>query len=202
MTDHHLTDLLERVAERTDVGAAPLAAIRQGVRRRRRRNGVLGGAGLTAAVVAATVAVPVLSNPGHDVTPPGPATSQSTQSPVPSPPRQIDLEGKWIVIALVGRDGRPALPQHRPNRARLTFHDGRLGGTTGCNDLFGRYVQRGVTLRFPSRSLGSTLVGCSWEPPLVSRLLDVRSVAHDQGGTYLEDANGKVVVALVRPDAP
>jgi heat shock protein HslJ len=201
MTDQNLTDLLERAGDRTEVGAPPLAGMLHGVRRRRRRRAVLGGAGLTLVIAATAVLVPVLARPRHPATPPESATSQNTP-PVLSPPHQIDVEGTWIVVALVGRDGRPALPQHRPHRARLTFHDGSLTGTTGCNDVFGRYVQEGDTLRFPSRSLGSSLVGCSWEPPLVRRLMDVRRVARDQGGTYLEDAHGKVVVALVRRDAP
>jgi len=198
MTDHHLTDLLERVAERTDVGPAPLAAIRQGVRRRRRRNGVLGGAGLTAAVVAATIAVPVLSNPGREATPPRPGT---TQTPVVSPPApEVRLDGTYIVIALVRSNGRPAPTTYEHTRLHMSFRDGTVRAFDGCNELSGRYVLQGTHLHWKGY-LGSTLVGCiPGPPPFFDRLDDVTSVAHDQGGTYLEDANGKVVVALARPD--
>jgi heat shock protein HslJ len=170
------------------------------VRRRRRGRAVLGGAGLTLATVATAILVPVLMRADDAASPPQPASSSSTHPPVISPPRQqVDLKGTWVVAALVGRNGRSALPAHGPNKVRLAFHDGRLTGTDGCNGLSGRYVLRGDRLHV-RKDLSTTQVLCvPPPPPLSSRLLDVRSVTKDQGGTYLVDAAGHVVIALARP---
>lgn len=199
MTAHDLTDLLERVAERTAVGPPPLARMRDGVRRRRRRRAVLGGVGLTATVVAGTLLVPVLTNPGHEGRSAQPATTQTP--PVVSPPApSVRLHGTYIVTALVGRHGHSALPKHGAlARLGITFRDGRIHATDGCNDLRGGYVLHGDRFHL-ERGGAVTLVGCvPPAPPLFERLGDVTSVSHDQGGIYLEDADGKVVVALVRP---
>lgn len=200
MSDPTLTDLLETAGDRHEVGAPPLEQMLRDVRRRRRGRAVLGGAGLTLATVATAILVPVLIRANDAAAPPQPASSGSTHSPAISPPRRsISLEGTWVVAALVGRNGRSALPAHGPNQVRLTFHDGRLTGTDGCNDLSGRYVLRGDRLHI-GKDLSTTQVLClPPAPPLSSRLLDVRSVTKDQGGTYLEDAAGRVVIALYRP---
>lgn len=200
LTDQHLTDLLETVGDRHEVGPPPVDEMLRDVRRRRRDRAVLGGAGLTLATVATAILVPVLMRANDAAAPPQPASSSSTHSPASSPPRQsIDLEGTWVVAALVGRNGRSALPAHGPNKVLLSFHDGRLTGTDGCNGLSGRYVLRGDRLRV-GHDLATTLVGCvPSAPPLFSRLLDVRQVSRDVGGTYLEDAAAHVVIALTRP---
>jgi hypothetical protein len=196
MTAHDLTDLLERVAQRTAVGPPPLARMRDGVRRRRRRRAVLGGVGLSATVVAGTLLVPVLTNPGHDGRFPQSAT---TQTPVVSPPApSIRLHGTYIVTALVRRDGRPAPTTFERTRLHMVFRNGTIRAFDGCNELSGKYLLRGADLHWKGY-LGSTLVGCfPGAPPLFNRLDDVTSVARDQGGTYLLGADGHVVIALVR----
>jgi heat shock protein HslJ len=201
MTDQMLTDLLETAGDRHEVGPPPVEEMLRGVRRRRRGRAVLGGAALTLATVATAILVPALARPDHHSAPPEPVTSHPTHPPVVSPPRQsIDLEGTWVVSALVGRNGTSALPAHGRNKVRMTFQDGYLTGTDGCNDISGHYVLRGDRFRV-GRDLATTLVGClpDGAPPLFSRLLDVRQVSRDIGGTYLEDAQGRVVVALTRP---
>jgi hypothetical protein len=198
MSDPTLTDLLERAGDRTEVGPAPLEAMLHGVRRRRRRHAVLAGAALTAAAVATAILVPVPANPGHTPDRPEPDASPPV-GPGPDP-REIRLEGRWIVVALVGANGRSALLKHGPNHVRLTFHrHGSLTGFDGCNHATGSYVLSGDRLHVRN-DLSQTLIGCfpGGEPPLFARLLDVRSVARDQGGTYLEDASDRVVIALIR----
>lgn len=194
MTHQHLTDLLERVADRTDVGAPPVDALLSGVRRRRRRHAVLGGVGLTLAAVATAIAVPVLTNPASHRTPAEPQPSGNSHQPPNHP--AVDLEGQYIVVALVRRNGRPAPATFHDARLRMTFTTNRLEGYDGCNHFGGGYVVRGAQLQL--KSLATNLIGCSPQPPpLFERLSDVTSVARDQGGTYLEDAKGNVVIALV-----
>ena len=198
MTAHDLTDLLERVAQRTEVGPPPLSGMLHDVRRRRRRRAMLGGAGLSATVVAAALLVPVLANPGHDGRSPRPATTQTP--PVSPPAPEVRLHGAYIVTALVRRDGRPAPTTFHNTRLHMVFRHGTIRAFDGCNELSGSYVIQGTRLHWKD-DVHVTLVGCiPGAPPLFNRLDDVTSVSRDQGGTYLEDADGKVVVALARPD--
>ena len=199
MSDQTLTDLLERAADRTDVGPPPLEAMLRGCRRRRRRHAVLGGGGLAVAAAGAAVLVPVLTHPGPAGTPPHPGTSLITKSPAVSPPDPgLRLHGRYFVVALVSAGGDNLFRAHA-KPILIRFHDGQLNADTGCNEVSGGYRQVGD--RFRARDdLGSTLVGCfPPDPPLASQLYRARTVARDQGGTYLVDAAGNVVVALHRP---
>ena len=200
MTDQHLTDLLETAGDRHEVGSPPVDEILRDVRRRRRARAVLGGAGLTLATVTTAILVPVLMRADDEATPPQPGTSHSTHPPVNSPPPQsVDLEGRWIVAALVRHNGRPAPTTFHHTRLHLTFRDGTLRAFDGCNELGGGYVSRAGGFHL-KKDVTSTLVGCfPAPPPLFERLRDVVSVTRDQGGTYLEGAAGHVVIALTRP---
>jgi hypothetical protein len=193
MTHQHLTDLLERAAARTEVGPPPLDDMRRGVARRRRRHAVVGGVGLTVAAVAGAILVPVLTTAPRDEHAPS-QNLTSTHSPVvPPSPQQVDIEGTWIVVALPGWNGRLTVGGRH---VWIRFHDGRLLGDNGVNTTTGRYVVRDD--RFHLRGdLSSSAVGSTRAvPPLAERLLHVRTVARDQGGAYLEDARGRVIVAL------
>jgi heat shock protein HslJ len=196
MTHQHLTDLLERAADRIDVGAPPVDALLSGVRRRRRRHAALGGVGLTVVAVTTAIAVPVLLQPGDAGEPAHPQTAtRSTTSP---PPQAIDLEGRYIVVALVRRNGRPAPTSYGHTKFHLQFRETTMRAFDGCNELSGGYALRSDRFHL-RRDVSITLVGCIPGPaPLFERLGDVVSVARDQGGTYLEDASGNVVIALVR----
>jgi heat shock protein HslJ len=194
MTHQHLTDLLERAADRTDVGAPPLDALLRGVRRRRRRHAVLGGIGLTLVAVTTAIAVPVLTNPPGDRTPAVPFVG----GPASTQPPAFDLEGSYLVMALVRRNGRPAPATYHHVRMGMTFRDGTISATDGCNTLSGGFALNGDRFRL-KRDASVTLRDCApGPPPLFERFGDVVSVARDQGGTYLEDASGDVVIALAR----
>jgi heat shock protein HslJ len=195
MTHHDLTDLLERAADRTDVGPPPVDALLRGVRRRRRRHAVLGGVAVTAVSVAVAIAVPVLLQPGDDG---DRAEVQPDIQDTTSPPREIDLDGSYVVIALVRRDGRPAPATYRHARFHMSFRNGTIHASDNCNVLSGGYALHGDRFHL-RRDVTITLAGCMPPPPrLFERLEDVVSVARDQGGTYLEDASGSVVIALTR----
>ena len=195
MTQQHLTDLLERAADRTDVGPPPVDALLRGVRRRRRRYAVLGGVALSAVSVAAAIAVPVLTNPPSDRTPAEPQTTSDSPATPTAP--AVDLDGRYLVVALVRRNGRPAPTSYDHTRFHLVFRERVMHAFDGCNEFEGRYVVRGDRFHLKGHVF-QTAVGCMPGPaPLFDRLRDVVSVARDQGGTYLEDASDRVVIALV-----
>jgi len=105
------------------------------------------------------------------------------------------------VRALVGANGESVLPDSAGDEVRLTFANGQISGSTGCNSVFGTYKQSGTDgadLRFPREDLGSTLVGCTDEPPLIARLLAVRHVSGSPGVRYLHAEDWMIVVELRR----
>jgi heat shock protein HslJ len=201
MTHQDLTDLLERAADRTDVGPPPLDGMLRVVRRRRRRHAILGGAGLTLLALTAAIVIPVMTNPPSDRTPavPLPGATDTPESPAISPTGPtIDLEGSYIVTALVRRNGNPAPVALHGVRLGVTFRAHEIRASDGCNELSGGYAIRGDRFRL-KRDASATLRGCiPGPPPLFTRLSDVTSVTRDQGGTYLDDADGDVVIALAR----
>jgi hypothetical protein len=201
VNDDILTDLLERAAERIAVGPAPLTAIERGARRRGQRTTTL--AAVAAFAVAAAVTGGVMVTRHHTQTP-GPTHQvvkhrhQQTLGP-----DAVQLDGTWVVRALIGQGGRSVLPVKDQGLLRLRFHDGRVTGSTTCNTVTGRYVQsgaKGQDLRFPPNSLGTTLVGCQDEPPLSQELLQVRHLSVADGQVYLHAANSMIVIALSRLD--
>jgi heat shock protein HslJ len=209
MTEKNLSDLLERAADQTHVGPPPLADMLARGRHVRRRRTVLLTAAAAAVVVAVVGGTAELSGPGHspqrDAAPsdssPAP-TMGSTTSPGPTTDdSNTALNGTWIVSALVGPNGNSVLPASYAQKVQMTFKDGQMTGTTGCNDVSGAYEQsgdRGQDLMFPRTQLGSTLVWCRDEPPLVTRLLDVRHVSGSGDVRRLHTANWMIVVELRR----
>jgi heat shock protein HslJ len=195
MTHHDLTDLLERAADRTDVGPAPVDGMLRGVRRHRHRHAVLAGVGLTLAAVATAIAVPVLTNPTDGQTH---ATPQVGPGPTDRPTTAtVRLEGRYLVTALVRKNGRPAPVSYRHTRFTVEFRDSRIRAFDGCNELSGGFVLRGDHFRLRNH-VTQTAVSCLPGPaPFFERLTEVTTVARDQGGTYLEDADGNVVIAMV-----
>ena len=86
MTDHDLSDLLDRLGDRAPVGAPPTAAMLAAATRARRRRTTWLAVGSTAAVLAATVGVAaVLNRPAEQVLP-EPAPGVVTPTPVVTPP--------------------------------------------------------------------------------------------------------------------
>lgn len=199
MKDQDLADLLERGADRTPVGPPPFDEMLARIRNVRRRRNALAITASVATVVAVVFGTTVLSglggSPEHR-SPPG-----ATASSPPASSASTALNGTWTVRALLDPDGHSAIGSLYVHKVRMTFDDGEMTGDTGCNSISGTYRQsgdRGQGLLF-SRGLGSTLVGCRDEPPLVRRLLDVRSVSGSGDIRVLHDEGGKVVAELQRP---
>jgi len=201
MTDQKLTELLERVADRTHVSPPPLDDMLARSRHVRRRRTVLLTAAASAAVVAVVGGTAALIGPGGGPQrDPAPADTSVSPSPTTERLTSAPLTGTWTVRALVGATGQSVLPVPYAHKVKMTFKDGGMTGTTGCNDVFGTYEQggdRGQNLVFPRAQLGSTLVGCD-EPPLVTRLLDVRHVSGSGDVRYLHAANWMIVAELRR----
>lgn len=203
MTDTDLlTELLERAGSHT-LGPPPIEDMLAAARRKGRRRIMVLTATTIAAVGAVVAATAVLPTPGSDREgDPAPATSASPSSPTASDSTPItDLQGTWIVRGLVDADGESVLVASPKGKVRLTFADGKVTGTTGCNDISGTYKQRGedgTDLRFPRKQLGSTLAACANEPPLLSRLLDVRHVSGIPRVRYLHAEDGMIIAELRR----
>jgi heat shock protein HslJ len=204
MTDPDLSELLERAGERTHVGPPPIASMVAGASRTRRSRTLMLAAGASAAVLLMAGGATVLTTLGGNA--PQSPTLAGSPSPRLSAPAEVppagSVEGTWTVDALVGKNGQSVLPDSARNELRLTLSDGKLTGTTGCNSVFGTYERGGDDgrdLHFPHPDLGSTTKDCADEPPLVSRLLDVRHVSGSGAVRQLHAENWMIIAVLRRP---
>lgn len=198
MTEQNLTNLLERAVDRTHVGPPPLDQMLARTRRVRRRRVVVLTAVGSAAVAAVVGGTATLSgpagNPQRD-----PALAATSSLGTTEHNSSTALTGTWSVRALVGPNGQPVLPAPYADAVQMTFKDGEMTGHTGCNTVYSPYRQsgdQGQDLVFGQ--VETTLVGCEDEPPLVSRLLDVRHVSGAGDVRYLHAANWMIVVELRR----
>ncbi|MFT4262612.1 MAG: META domain-containing protein [Nocardioides sp.] len=135
--------------------------------------------------------------------PTGPAAGATTSgTPVERPVESGSVEGTWIVEAVFD-DAGGSVPLRSTRPARLVFAGGRMLGDTGCNDISSSYEQRGAAgTDLVFGDIRSTLVGCADEPPLASRLADVRHATTRGDGTLsLGGEDGKDIVDL-RPAEP
>lgn len=197
MTEQNLSDLLERSAALTQVGPPPLEEMLEHARvvRRRRAATLLGGLAAAVGVVAV-----VASQTLFATTPSIHLYDDPTATPTvtaPTAPAAGSLLGTWKVAKLVSADGRQLIAPRYDDQVRLTFtRKGEVTGRTGCNDVFGSYEQDDGELVVPSEDLGTTLVGCTDEPPLVERLTAVRRVIGTAKERYLLDGQGALVAEL------
>lgn len=211
MTDqtHDHLDRLDRLMDDVPVGSAPVDALLTAGRaaKRHRRRAFVGGAAAATALVlgGGAMATQALTGAGGS-SPDGAVATAPAHTPTEaatssSRPPLEGLDGTWTVRALVGANGRSALPAAYRGRVHLTFSQGKVKGTTGCNDIFGTYQLDGADLRFPRGDLGTTLVGCDDEPPLLERLEAVRHVSpgEDADSLTLHARNWMIVAVLERP---
>jgi len=202
MTENMLSDQLERLADRENVTPPPLANMIANVRRKRHRRRLMitSAVSLTALIVAGGSAALLHREP---VSRPSPGPQITVSPPVePAQVDRVDVDGTWVLRGLVDRTGQvPLIADAYVGRVRLTFEDGRLTGTTGCNDIFGTYQQSGKNgsdLVFPSDELGASQVHCTDEPPILQRLTDVRHVNVSGGALYLHAENWMIIAELRR----
>lgn len=204
MTDQ-THDALDRLMHDVPVGSVPIDALLtagRAAKARRRRAFVGGAAAATALVLGSGVlagqALTSGGSPAGGVVATAPSSTPTevvTGNPQPLLP---GLDGTWTVQALVGADGQSALPAAYRGKVQLTFSSGELMGTTGCNDIFGIYQHDGEDIYFPRGDLGSTLVGCDNEPPLLERLQDVRHISQGEDATSLTlHADNWMIVAVL-----
>jgi heat shock protein HslJ len=206
MTDQ-TRSTLDRLMKDVPMGPAPidtLLAAGRAAKRRKRRALVAGAAAATALVLGGgAMATQALTGAGDNTErqiATDPSLTPAEVSTGDTEPPSGTLDGTWTVQALVGPDGDPVLPAAYRGKVQLTFADGEVTGTTGCNDIFGSYQHDGEDLRFPPAELGTTLVDCNNEPPLLQRLEDVRhiSTGEDPESISLHADNWKIVAVLER----
>lgn len=127
---------------------------------------------------------------------PGP-TAQNPEDGGTHEEKAPSLEGTYRVTALVGPDGDSLLTGPHADQLEMTFNDGVMTGTSGCNDIRAAYEAGGRELLFDAASMFSTTVGCE-EPPLAERLLAVQHVSRGRNTIYLHAENWMIVVGLRR----
>lgn len=98
MTEPRWGELLERAADRTAVGPAPLEAMRAGAARRRRRRALSATVLGAAAVVAVTAGTALLTTPGVELQQPRPPAASDSPGSVPAGTRLVGLGNLAIVV--------------------------------------------------------------------------------------------------------
>src|SRR5262245_1080382 len=128
------------------------------------------------------------------------AASPDAASPEPSAPvtgpeyfTHAPLEGtRWHLRTYQAEDGGMAGPTYD---AWLTFADGAITGTTGCNELSGSYTLAGESIALtditPTEStcLDGDLV--AQEMSMVAQLPEIASVSFDGPDLWLLDTGGR-----------
>lgn len=123
MTDQHLSELLERAADRVNTGAPPTAAIVQDAGRVRRRRTLTFALVSAAAVVVVAGGTTVLTNPGDN---PGPQPPVASPSPaVPSADQRLVGVGR-VAIAVPQRWGTNDTQCGTPQRDTVVIDVGAI----------------------------------------------------------------------------
>jgi heat shock protein HslJ len=199
MNETDITAMLERTAHQFHVDPPPTAELMAGLRRSRRNRAIwrfaLASVAAIVALSGATAASLALRGTNDAVTS-APAVGSSAPAP-----GNTDLDGVWTVTAIFTNDQNlAALPTSVRGKAELTFDNGDVFGTNGCNSIAGRYKQSGINgqdLSF-TREMFSTAVACRDEIPLVERLADVRHVRGSGNTRYLQASSDQVIIELQR----
>jgi heat shock protein HslJ len=124
--------------------------------------------------------------------------------PEPAGPAPVALSGTYVVTSVTVDDAAHALV--KGSEVRLTFTDGKLGMTAGCNHLFGDYTFDADQLTVGT--IGGTEMGCS--EPLMDQdtwLAGLFAAPVRVGRDPLTLTSGKTVLTLepraaVHPDKP
>ncbi|MFN7150112.1 MAG: META domain-containing protein [Microthrixaceae bacterium] len=196
--NEHLSELLERTAERVNVGPPPVDAMIGAAARVRRRARV--GTVIVMSlllIVLGGVAFAIRDMPSAPIAGEDRSVTDLTDSQV-----EISaMEGTWDVVALVGESGKSVMPPELHGKVSLTFDDGALVGDTGCNLIRGTYGTEpndGEGLRLTLELSSITRAACAVEAPLVERLGTVRYTTVSDGHRYLHAENWMIVAQLRR----
>ncbi|MXV20530.1 META domain-containing protein [Deinococcus xianganensis] len=105
-----------------------------------------------------------------------------TRAPVPATPVSV-LPDPAATYALTRLNGQPAPQTLRP--VTLTFKDGRLGGSDGCNSVGGAYVIRAGRVELDGGLMG-TKMACADQPDLgFQSFFEQRPTLSVQGTTLI-----------------
>ncbi|HEY9888708.1 MAG TPA: META domain-containing protein [Candidatus Obscuribacterales bacterium] len=132
------------------------------------------------------------------------AIADTAPTPLPSSPPTITMLDPleltpWQLVSYRAADGA-TVAAVGDNPAILTFAQGRLTGTTGCNRFFSPYQRDGATLTLAAG--GSTLMACvsaalaQQETALLTGLTQVASYAQVGQQLTLLDATGATLFTL------
>ncbi len=105
-----------------------------------------------------------------------------TRAPVPATPGSV-LPDPAATYTLTRLNGQPAPQTLRP--VTLTFRDGRLGGSDGCNSVGGAYVIRAGRVELDGGLMG-TKMACADQPDLgFQSFFEQRPTLSVQGATLI-----------------
>ncbi|BBN93968.1 META domain-containing protein [Deinococcus grandis] len=105
-----------------------------------------------------------------------------TRAPVPATPGSV-LPDPAATYTLTRLNGQPAPQTLRP--VTLTFKDGRLGGSDGCNSVGGAYVIRAGRVELDGGLMG-TKMACADQPDLgFQSFFEQRPTLSVQGSTLI-----------------
>lgn len=194
MVKHELHDLLDGLARQVEIPPPPTAEILKRVshRRRRRMRVRIAAVGATIGLAGAASWVAVDGTEFRRVTP-------NDKDSFIVRPSGAEVQGTWRLTSLRDANGvaLPVQSQGRP--ATLSLEDGKFTGTTGCNLISGSFrlgAEGNSTIVFPSNDLLSGAGGCQDEPPVLSRLPDVRQIERNRTSLTLRDEAGRLVATF------
>jgi len=134
------------------------------------------------------------------------ACSAITVEPAPAEPPRVEaaatgLENRpWRLVSYANAQSETVTAQEEP-AAVVTFEDGGVGGTSGCNSFFGSYTLDGDGIVI--EQIGSTLMACpdplmQQEQDFLAALSAAAGYAIDGETLQLLDAAGNVLATFTR----
>ncbi|HEY1133946.1 MAG TPA: META domain-containing protein [Nocardioides sp.] len=191
MTDpDSVSDLLDRLADRTEVGSVPLPRITAGARRgRQRRQRIVLGA--VAAGVALTLGGVTAVAGWSD-------RNEATDAAAPLVAGPETVAGEWEVVEIDSR-----LPWEETNNL-LTFTPDEVSGTVGCNLTSADIVwgADGAIEIGPVFSTRTACIGPDGPAPVIALSSVVRAHLVDADTLELRDADGSTLAVLRRTAPP
>ncbi len=129
------------------------------------------------------------------------ACSLITEEPAPTELPRAEAAGlenrPWRLVSYANAQSETVTAEEEP--AVVTFEDGGVGGTSGCNSFFGSYTLDGA--RIAIEQIGSTLMACP--EPLMQQEQDLLAALSAAAGYAIEgetlqlfDAAGNVVATF------
>jgi heat shock protein HslJ len=113
-----------------------------------------------------------------------------------------ELEGRtWVLESYLDATGETVAPLDNAEVATLTFADGQINGTTGCNSFFGTYTASGGQIQV-DEAMGMTQMMCTaelfaQEEAIVAAISGAANYRVVEGRLEIMDSDGNVTATYV-----